>query len=210
MSAAYTVLQVPAHLVPRTCSGPRGKMALGAIHTDHITVLRPLLPPPRVGHEGRTFKPLRSRSRAKPSSQDSQQSTTPAALGPPLHPHSRVGGSWAGGGHPPCGPVKSAAVVCSAHTSGGESLSSAQGEWRSRLSVSWGLCGKLLQTEWLKTTQMFWRSEVKHGSYRTEIKVPKAASWKGHMYLPLMICWPMQFTPDSVGEGKYPESQYPK
>lgn len=128
MSAAYTVLQVPAHLVPRTCSGPRGKMALGAIHTDHITVLRPLLPPPRVGHEGRTFKPLRSRSRAKPSSQDSQQSTTPAALGPPLHPHSRVGGSWAGGGHPPCGPVKSAAAVCSAHTSGGESLSSAQGK----------------------------------------------------------------------------------
>lgn len=47
-------------------------------------------------------------------------------------------------------------------------------------------------------------------SHCVPAQVPKAASWKGHMYLPLMICWPMQFTPDSMGEGKYPESQYPK
>lgn len=118
---------LPAHLVGRTrCTRcvAGGTMTLVAVHAHPIPDFLPLLPPPGVGHERRAFKQLRSRNRAEPSSRDSQEITAPAAAGPPLHSPRRR--EPAGGGHPPCGPVRSAAVY-GARTSAEESPPSAQG-----------------------------------------------------------------------------------
>ena len=88
-------------------------------YTSHISLS--LGPPPF-----RTGTPASS-PRARhllPPQPNSQEITAPAAADPPLH--SPRGREPAGGGHPPCGPVRSAAVY-GARTSAEESPPSALG-----------------------------------------------------------------------------------